>query len=66
MLYVNLCSCNCSCMLPQFNERGYLPPGIYEITWTELKNRFVFNDRRHIILTGLSAVLRLLGQATMI
>ena len=51
------------CMLPPFNERGNLPPGIYEITWTELKNHFGFNSHRQRILIGLQAVLQLLGQA---
>ncbi|MGB5713078.1 MAG: hypothetical protein WBM44_19500 [Waterburya sp.] len=50
-------------MLPPFNERGNLPPGIYEITWTELKNRFGFNSHRQSILIGLQAVLQLLGKA---
>ena len=51
------------CMLPQFNERGYLPPEIYETTWRELKNRFGNGDRRQNILVGLKATLKLLGQA---
>ncbi len=25
-------------MLPPFNEMGYLPPGIYEVTWTEFSD----------------------------
>ena len=50
-------------MLPQFNERGYLPPGIYETAWSELKNRFGKGDCRQNILVGLEAILKLLGQA---
>ena len=50
-------------MLPQFDERGFLPPGIYETTWTELKNRFGFNTHRKNILIGLKDLLKLLGQA---
>ena len=50
-------------MLPPFDERGFLPPGIYEITWTELENRFGFNDHRQNLLKGLRAVLQLLGRA---
>ena len=50
-------------MLPQFNERGYLPPGIYETSWTELKNHFGFNVPRQNILVGLETVLKLLGRA---
>ena len=63
MLCTNFWSCNCFCMLPQFDKRGYLPPGIYEITWTELKNRFGFNTHRQNILVGLEAILKLLGKA---
>ena len=50
-------------MLPPFNERGFLPPEIYEITWTELINRFGFNSHRQNMLSGLQAVLQLLGRA---
>jgi hypothetical protein len=50
-------------MLPPFNEMGYLPPGIYEITWTEFVDRFGFNAHRQNILTGLQSALLLLAQA---
>jgi len=50
-------------MLPPFNERGFLPPGIYEIIWIELIDRFGFNSHRQDMLKGLRAVLQLLGQA---
>ena len=50
-------------MLPPFNEMGYLPPGIYEITWSEFINRFGFNSHRRNILTGLQTALLLLAQA---
>lgn len=26
-------------MIPEFNEDGYLPPGIYEASFEEVKNR---------------------------
>lgn len=50
-------------MLPPFNEMGYLPPGIYETTWSEFINRFGFNSHRRNILTGLQTALLLLAQA---
>ncbi len=50
-------------MLPPFNEKGNLPPGIYETTWTEFKNRFGFNSHRKNMLIGLSTALQLLGRA---
>lgn len=31
-------------MLPPFNEMGYLPTGIYEVTWNEFVDRFGFNS----------------------
>jgi len=27
-------------MLPSFNERGNLPPGIHSATWDEVEDRF--------------------------
>ena len=50
-------------MLPPFNEMGYLPPGIYEITWTEFIDCFGFNSHRQNILTGLQTALLLLARA---
>ena len=50
-------------MLPPFNEMGYLPPGIYEVTWTEFVDRFGFNSHRQNILAGLQSALLLLAQA---
>ena len=50
-------------MLPPFDGRGFLPPGIYEITWTQLQNRFGFNNHRRDMLEKLQAVLQLLGKA---
>jgi hypothetical protein len=50
-------------MLPPFNEMGYLPLGIYEVSWTEFSDRFGFNSHRKSILTGLQSALLLLAQA---
>ena len=49
--------------MPPFNEQGYLPPGVYEIRWQELIERFTANRQRRRIVTGLAAALRKLGIA---
>jgi hypothetical protein len=49
--------------IPPFNEFGYLPPGIYEISWFELMEHFVTNPQRQRLATGLAAALRKLGIA---
>ena len=49
--------------MPPFNERGYLPPGVYEIRWQELMERFAANPQRRRIVTGLAAALRKLAIA---
>ena len=49
--------------IPPFNELGYLPPGIYEITWAELMKRFATNYQRLRLATGLAAALRKLAVA---
>ena len=49
--------------MPPFNELGYLPPGVYEIRWSELMERFATNSGRQRIVTGLAAALRKLGIA---
>ncbi|PSB02331.1 DUF6932 family protein [Merismopedia glauca] len=49
--------------MPPFNSLGYLPPGIYEISWEELMERFATNPQRQRIVTGLAAALRKLAIA---
>lgn len=49
--------------IPPFNELGYLPPGVYEVSWSELMERFVANSHRQRLVTGLAAALRKLGIA---
>jgi hypothetical protein len=49
--------------MPPFNELGYLPPGVYEISWKELMQRFATNPLRQRIVTGLAAALRKLAVA---
>jgi hypothetical protein len=49
--------------MPPFNELGYLPAGIYEISWQELMERFGTNAQRLRLVTGLAAALRKLAIA---
>jgi hypothetical protein len=49
--------------IPAFNEFGYLPPGIYEVSWLELMERFATNPHRLRLATGLAAALRKLAIA---
>jgi hypothetical protein len=49
--------------IPAFNELGYLPPGIYEVSWLELMKRFAVNPQRRRLATGLAAALRKLAIA---
>ena len=49
--------------IPEFNELGYLPPGVHEATWAEFLARFGINPRRLRLATGLAAALRKLGIA---
>jgi hypothetical protein len=49
--------------IPPFNELGYLPSGIYEVSWSELMERFVINPQRQQLATGLAAALRKLAVA---
>jgi hypothetical protein len=49
--------------IPEFNELGYLPPGIYETSWLEFMRLFAINPHRLRLASGLAAALRKLGTA---
>lgn len=49
--------------IPEFNERGYLPPGQHIATWREFLERFGTNPHRLRLATGLAAALRKLAIA---
>jgi hypothetical protein len=49
--------------IPPFDDRGYLPPGVYEADEAEFNRRFGFNSYRQQLLTGLRAALISLKQA---
>jgi hypothetical protein len=49
--------------IPDFNDLGYLPPGVFESSWPEFMQRFATNAQRQKLVTGLAAALRKLGIA---
>ncbi len=49
--------------IPPFDDRGYLPPGVYETDEAEFNRRFGFNSYRQQLLVGLKAALVSLKQA---
>jgi hypothetical protein len=49
--------------MPPFNDLGYLPPGVFEISRQQLMERFATNPRRLQLVTGLIAALRRLAMA---
>lgn len=50
-------------MIPPFDERGNLPPGIHEADWDELETRFNGSARRVELLAGLREALVALREA---
>jgi hypothetical protein len=50
-------------MIPEFDERGNLPPGIHHATWTEIVTRYATSVRRRELLDGLLDALRSLKGA---
>lgn len=50
-------------MIPEFDERGNLPPGIHNATWTEIVTRYATSVRRRELLDGLLDALRSLKDA---
>jgi hypothetical protein len=50
-------------VIPPFDERGNLPPGIHEANWKELEARFNGSPRRTELLAGLREALVALRDA---
>ncbi len=50
-------------MIPPFDERGNLPPGIHKADWTELEAAFGGSPRRVALLAGLREALASLRRA---
>ncbi len=50
-------------MIPEFDERGNLPPGIHNATWTEIVTRYTTSAHRRDLLEGILDALRSLRSA---
>ncbi|MBA3809584.1 MAG: hypothetical protein H0X28_14515 [Solirubrobacterales bacterium] len=50
-------------MIPEFDERGNLPPGIHNATWTEIVTRYATSAHRRDLLDGILDALRSLRSA---
>lgn len=50
-------------MIPKFDQRGNLPPGIHHATWTEIVTRYATSTHRRELLDGLLDALRSLKAA---
>lgn len=50
-------------MIPEFDERGNLPPGIHRATWNEIVARYATSTHRRNLLDGLLDALRSLKTA---
>jgi hypothetical protein len=46
--------------MPPFTESGYLPPGIWAMSWADFWERYGYNSRRANLLSGLMFALKLL------
>jgi hypothetical protein len=49
--------------MPPFTESGYLPPGIWPMSWADFWERYGYNSRRANLLSGLMFALKLLVRA---
>jgi hypothetical protein len=50
-------------MIPPFDERGNLPPGIHKASWNEVEIRFGQSPKRRYLLAGLREALTSLRRA---
>lgn len=50
-------------MIPAYDNKGNLPPGIHPATWKEIEKRYGYNHERRKQLTGLKAALTNLKSA---
>jgi hypothetical protein len=46
--------------MPPFTENGYLPPGIWAMSWADFWERYGYNSRRANLLSGLMFAIKLL------
>jgi hypothetical protein len=45
-------------MIPDFDENGNLPPGVHWAEWEEFKERFGYNRRRVLLISGLEMAIQ--------
>lgn len=50
-------------MIPEFDENGNLPPGVYWAEWEEFEERFGYNSRRALLMAGLKLAMQELQEA---
>jgi hypothetical protein len=50
-------------MFPEFNENGYLPPGIHLATLTVIRKRYAYNQIRRRLFEGVEAMVFALRSA---
>jgi hypothetical protein len=50
-------------MIPEFDENGNLPPGVHWAEWSEFKERFAYNRRRVLLISGLEIAMQELQAA---
>ena len=50
-------------MMPKFDERGQLPPGIHRLAWPEFASAFGYNDWRRALIKGMRRALANLKRA---
>ena len=49
--------------IPDFDENGNLPPGVYHVSLAEIERRFAWNDARRALFNGLRRALANLARA---
>ena len=50
-------------MIPSYDARGNLPPGLHVATWQQFESRFGYNSYRRELLRGLKKGMSILKQA---
>jgi len=50
-------------MLPAFDKRGNLPPGLHRAGWSEFAQRFGCTEHRRALIAGMAEALASLGRA---
>ena len=50
-------------MLPRFDAKGQLPPGIHSVGWSEFKAAFGYNEKRRDLIKGMREALLNLKRA---